>query len=224
MKIKKLLRNIKIIYIPYKKIKIYLVNRKRNLKLQKKGYKVLSDVTTMLKSEKYNIFCAYGTLLGFIRDKGFIAHDCDIDMGIIPTELFDWDKFDKNMNKIGMKLDHQYVMDSGEIAERTYKKDDVSIDFFIYMENKEKNIMYSYVFYKEDENEDTDIRKIRISEAPIIKEIKYEKIHGILVPIIENNIEYLEKVYGPSWNVPDPNYIPKKIYLKERYARVEKGK
>lgn len=216
---KKVLKRIKFIYIPYRKIKLYFFDKKRNRDLHKKGYKVLNEVCDELKKANLNVFCAYGTLLGFIRDNSFISHDLDIDLGIIMTDNFSWEKYDSILKKIGMKLDHQYIINEETITEKTYSKDGVYIDFFLFFIDKEKNEMYSYCYDYEEKN-----NKLmpRIEYAPIVDKIEYREIHGIIVPIISNNIEFLEYIYGENWKIPDPNFVPPKKEYLENEARFEK--
>lgn len=214
-KIRKKLRKISIIYIPYRNFKIFFVNKIRNIKLHNKGYQLLNEVCSNLKKTDISFFCAYGTLLGFVRDGGFIKHDLDIDMGILNDEKFNWDILDEKLKEIGMNFDHGYILDNGFISEKTYKRDGVSIDFFLY--NVEKENMFSYVFFKKDIN-DTDFC-VRVSYAPIVNQINFKKIGKVTVPIISNYNEYLERVYGKNWKVPDPNYKPEINILNGRTAK-----
>lgn len=66
---------LKPIYYPYKQS---LVNR-RNKQIKKYAYQVMSDFDKALSSIGVNYSIAFGTLLGAVREKGFIKHDLDLD-------------------------------------------------------------------------------------------------------------------------------------------------
>ena len=49
--------------------------------------KILEDVKGVCEKYSLNIFACYGTLLGAIRDHGFIAWDDDIDLGQLTLDI-----------------------------------------------------------------------------------------------------------------------------------------
>lgn len=56
---------------------------KRSFFLHFKGYQLLDEIIAIIIYNNMNYHLSYGTLLGFIRDNGFIIHDYDIDLVII---------------------------------------------------------------------------------------------------------------------------------------------
>ena len=59
----------------------YIIPKRRRL-LQENGAKVLHDIHDLMTWCNIPYYCDAGTLLGLIRDKGFIPHDDDIDISI----------------------------------------------------------------------------------------------------------------------------------------------
>lgn len=210
------LKRIKILYSPYKKIKNHFESKKRNIAIKEYGYKMLDDVCQNLKKSDLTVFCAYGTLLGFVRDNGFISYDLDIDMGVIDDDFFSWEKLDDLLRDSGLKLHHQFVLDDGTITERTYYVGDATIDFFLF--KKHKNYMSSLIYEREKYSKKFFVR---VSEVPLIKEVIYIKKKNIEVPIIKNYEEFLVKVYGENWKYPDPNFKHDERILDNRYAKME---
>ena len=47
----------------------------------------LTKVSSVLESANINFFLDHGTLLGAVRDKGFIPWDNDIDLGVVNFDI-----------------------------------------------------------------------------------------------------------------------------------------
>ena len=56
--------------------------RRRNMK--RNGYRVLDEVYEISIKHNLKCFAVFGSLLGYIREGGFIPHDCDLDFGVLP--------------------------------------------------------------------------------------------------------------------------------------------
>ena len=69
---------LKPIYYPIKQM---FANR-RNASFRKNALEVLSSFDKCMIENNYNYCLIFGTLLGAIREKGFITHDFDIDVAI----------------------------------------------------------------------------------------------------------------------------------------------
>ena len=86
-----------------------LLQKNRRKDLQKYGMDILRMVDSALITNHINYFVDFGTLLGLVREKGFIKHDLDMDFGILETDSFSWDKLECLMTANKMKKIRQFV-------------------------------------------------------------------------------------------------------------------
>ena len=191
----------------YSRVKVAKIERNNRANLHKNGYKVLEEITNALSQSNLKVFCAFGTLLGFIRDEGFIENDDDIDMGIIKDENFSWCELENCLSSIRMKKTRQFEL-AGEVTEQTYTKYGVGVDFFLYRKNE--GCMTANVYWI-DEGRTYDREgghSVMYRDCPIIHGVDVIKKREINIPIPINYEEYLVANYGENWKIPDPTYKP----------------
>jgi len=207
-KVKKVLRKVKPLQKAYSKIKVNWMISQQHKNLHKKGADLMNLLTDQLQKTDLQVFCAFGTMLGFVRDGGFIQHDCDIDMGILAGEGFSWEQLENELKKIGMRKVKYFTCDD-VVTEQTYRMNGISVDFFRYtmLDNDQ---MGANIYYKLDgavyESENVyDVRRRPVSR---IENISVKSINGVRVLLPEHCEMYLQENYGSGWRVPDPNYVP----------------
>jgi glycerol-3-phosphate cytidylyltransferase len=142
-----------------------------------------------------------GTLLGLVREKKFIGHDLDSDIGIMFKD-FPPSAIDK-IKSIGFEVKHMfgYPNDSFELSLVRFN---IKTDLFFYYGNNE--CIYHCAFLK---NKRIDYRYKPFNT----KEVKFlEK--SFFVPV--NEIDFILTKYGEEWNIPiqkwDWAYSPKNHY------------
>ena len=114
-------------YYSYK----HLLRRKRNSHFRKYALETLKDFDECLESNGFEYTLAFGTLLGAVREKGFIKHDLDIDVAMWSDEYSNVLK--ECLQKSGFSLLHSFEIDGGDLGrEETYVKNDISIDVFYF--------------------------------------------------------------------------------------------
>lgn len=193
----------------------YSIPHRRAL-LKKNGYKLFSEVHALMTDHGIPYYCEAGTLLGFIRDKGFIANDDDIDLAVLPGE-FNLSKVLKVFidNGFSYLWGHEY---GGRFIEFTVKnRYGISIDVFQHQPNREDNRYFDQVFlrYYPDRTYPSD----KCNTALLFKYlaptgIKTISEHGIEVNVPENAEEVLDSEFGP-WRIPDPNFKSESTGYKE---------
>lgn len=195
----------RIVYEPLNRIwRLYSIPMARH-NLHKKGYELLSEIDTLMVKNDIPYYCEAGTLLGLVRDKGFIRHDDDIDLSILPDSVKPADVL-KILLAAGYKWisGHEY---DGRFIEFTLKKDGVPIDFFLHRKS-EKIGYYDEIFlrYYPEVNYPSDKNNSALLFQYVeTKGIMRYRVHGIEVNIPENYKDVLTSLFGP-WEKPDPNF------------------
>lgn len=186
---------------------LYNIPARRRL-LQKHGKDVLADIVDISHKEGVTIYPIYGTLLGFVRDGGFMKHDDDIDLAVMPGHSA------KDvlciMEKYGYKYWHGLSY-KGVCTEFTLKhKSGLTVDFF-FMQDNGSELLSSVYFWKEGEPY-TDVRQNNLKwvRHPYVTKPKTMNVYGINVPIPDNSEDWLYYAFGNGWKVPDPNYTDDK--------------
>jgi len=107
---------------------------------------ILDEVFLIMKQLKIRTFLAFGTCLGFVRDRGYVQGDHDLDLGIICN----WREME-SLVKI--------FRANGFIVRRTipknrhihFIKDKTLVDIYFFPENTEFYSKFDYVQYKNKE-------------------------------------------------------------------------
>ncbi len=157
---------------------------------------VWGDVTQAIKDVRTvigEVFLNSGTLLGSVREGGFIAHDDDVDLAVILTADNERDAA-KEWIAVYQKLQSKRLIKKP--PQRNYgvfklkSSSGVNIDVFpCWIEDGQVNI-YPHT---KGELRDADVLPLKICEATHC-------------PIPANPEKMLEVNYGPGWREPDPGF------------------
>ncbi|EGZ49379.1 LicD family protein [Neisseria wadsworthii] len=173
----------------------------------------LLDLSATIKAynKPVNMWLEFGTLLGAYRERGIIAHDSDLDVGIDERDFTP--EFIQHLMKYGFKPLRNYTIKStdaaidGFLAEYTFQyKDAVNIDFFVFKTVGPHKICFSF-----DVEEGLSVKstlkkyhqhlraiQIQLNDFGLVKS---EFLGGtFLIP--DNTAEHLAEVYGPDFMTP----------------------
>ena len=178
------------------------------------GLKTLEHFDKVLVKYGYTYSLAFGTMLGAVREHGFIKHDADID-------VFMWiedrdDRFLDILKKEGFKLTHTYSVENGKFGqEDTIEYNEVQIDiFYIYpaVEGQEYSYCCDFVVFEDCLTRKQSIKKHggllpRRIEIPIVKEFVKIQFETLTLPVIKNAHEFLSFRYGKDYMTPNPNWV-----------------
>lgn len=187
------------------------IEHNRNKQFQANGLSVLQlfDKIMVENNIPYSVFA--GTLLGAVREHGFISHDVDIDTAVFYDERPD--DLSDILESYGFKLVHSFTVKNGVMGmEETYIKDNVTLDIF-YVYYDENGETYQCDFYPEKGvvTWEESMKKFgyvwaRKLKLPMSHSFTRVPFHHISLSIINNYDEWLTSRYGKTYMVPDPNF------------------
>lgn len=186
----------------YSKYAIYR-KRKRSQRLHKIGPELMSVVFRSLLENGVDVWLEFGSLLGAIRERNFIPHDEDIDVGVF---FSDRDKIHRILTSSGLKLFHEFVTIQGEDKgiERTYIYKGLTIDFMFFHLTPDGN-MYCNTFGAY--NSDYDSRYIPVKQIYVpYSGFKNYSFKDINVRIPTDYDAHLKAHYGENYMIPDSKF------------------
>lgn len=201
---------LKPIYYPIKDL--FAKRRNRNFKLY--ALEALSRFDQCMTENGFNYSLIFGSLLGAIREKGFISHDCDIDTALFVEERSP--KLYEVLKDAGFNLIYRFSIKDGSIGcEETfvYKNTGITIDIFYICKAIDEfpyvccwNYGAGCASYRETMKRYGGVVPRRI-ELPYSRNILRVPFENIYVNIPENAHQISEFSYGPDYMTPKQNYM-----------------
>ena len=114
----------------YYTYKNYL-RRRKNKHFREYALDALKRFDKCLEKNGFEYTLAFGTLLGAVRERGFIKHDLDIDVAMWHDEYSD--SLRVCLQESGFSLLHSFEIDNGDLGrEETYVWNNIPIDIFFF--------------------------------------------------------------------------------------------
>lgn len=167
-----------------------VLKRKQRL-LQKYGFEAVREVYEAAKMVEMPCYADCGTLLGIVREGGFIAHDADMDFSLMPDNGKLRSFYDE-LVKRGF-LFERFVLFDNRLKEFTMSYKDVGIDFFQRHYSSDKTKLLAYATRKDG--------FWPVFHLPVPTGFIIRTIRGVQVAIPENYEAILECLYG-DWRTP----------------------
>jgi phosphorylcholine metabolism protein LicD len=195
------------LYRPIIKIINQIKFKQQVRKMRKNGLEMLSMADKAFNSMGVKAFLSFGTLLGAYRDKGFIAYDPDVDLGVLDANLPE--NMIEVMAKYGFQLHKQnHIPSTGKVIEDTYIYKGIHLDVFHYFE--EDNDYYTLVAQL---HETKDWKEANASDGfpcekvSVIKtDFHRQPFMGIEVYMPINTHEWLVDMYSETYMTPIKNW------------------
>lgn len=187
-------------YKHYKQNKYFLSNSKI----------VMNKIDEVFKEINIPYWLEYGTLLGAVRDKNFIKHDIDIDLGLFLDDYSN--DIVRVFKKHGFKRIRKISVDNDRYGvEETYLYNKVEVDLFFY--TIKGQYMYAHAF--QNEKGKSWSQTLRDNGGYIVREIclPYTGISKIQFleknfPIPRDYHAHLSMHYGEDYMIPNPKWNP----------------
>ena len=191
--------------------KYYIDPRKRRL-MARYGLPVLKELDRIMRKNAVPYSLVYGSLLGAVREKGFIPHDCDVDIALWADE--DYSGVWEDLRAAGFTQKRHILVDDGKFGrEETWRYHGIYVDFFFFMPDGHGGY-YGTEFYNQPgcRNWTESIRRygglqVLKTLLPMAKEVEYVPFESIRMPITRQAMDFVVEYYGPSWRVPDPSFV-----------------
>lgn len=214
-------------YDIYKKVFNAPLTKRRNQLFKENALEVLSTFDKCLTSNGYPYTLAFGTMLGAIRERGFIKHDLDLDVAMWIEDYSP--QLRVCLEQYGFILVHELFADNGKRGlEQTYCYKDVTIDiFYIYPAIDEYPYCCDFLSLPGSASFAHSMKlygkiKVRRLQLPWKKDIIRVPFMNIELPVPVNANEILSFRYGEDYMIPNPrwNYTDANKYITE-WSEVE---
>lgn len=161
---------------------------------------ILSQTKDALDALDIPFFLSSGTCLGYVRERDFIEHDYDVDVGIEASD-FKPQLFDE-MNKRGLHLyrilgtletgmEISFYLEASPVSHRA------KVDIFVHKDEGLKTCWYTYTVDK--------AKKLKYC----VTKFNLQKVDflGLKVNVPDPVKKYLEEHYGKDWRIPKSNGV-----------------
>ena len=144
----------------------------------------LLEINEILKARQVDFYLMYGTLLGCVREKGFILHDTDVDLAVLEE------------NKFALLHSLPEILKAGFVVGRydgkllSIMRDDIYIDFYFFR----PSLIHGRI---------SDVGLT--AKSRYFKKTKEVEFLGGLFLIPEDANGLLVDLYGENWRTPIKN-------------------
>lgn len=202
------------------------IHNERAVLYRSYGLEALAKFDECMKANNFRYMLAFGSMLGAIREHGFIKHDLDIDTWMFIED--DNEKLVPELEKYGFRLLYHYSIDNDRLGkEYTLDYKGCRLDIFFIFPAVD-NYPYCNDFVHEDGMRTHEVMPRRI-EMPFVRDIRYEKFENLELPVSKNAEELCEYRYGKDYMNPNPNWVWTKaknsiVEWHEMFAKTQKIK
>lgn len=185
------------------------IEKRRNAIFRKNALNVLSIFHKCMEENNLYYTLSFGTLLGAVREKGFIKHDMDIDVVMWSRDYSNFIR--EALASVGFKLSHEFLVEEGHLGrEETYTLNGVSIDIFYIYDNGQ---VYCCDFLTPNNCPTFQISMQKfgyVTPRRLFMPFKYGRhlspFENIMLYIPDNAVEFLEFRYGKDYMIPKKNW------------------
>ena len=174
--------------------------------LQSRGLDTLARFQALTERCEIPCFLMFGTLLGHVRDRGFINNDHDIDMAVLQVQAESLSKLNEACTGSGFRLRLEFCF-AGQACQVSFRDlvSGLHVDLYIVSDDGDQRVIQEYSSARQE---------VRRYSYPREAFTKLHRAHfsdqiEVLIPIPPESI--LALTYG-DWCVPRPNFSPLRDY------------
>ena len=197
---------LRFLYEPLRRLyRLWAIPRRRRL-LKKNGPAVLQALAEVFRRRGIPAFAAYGTMLGLVREHGFIPHDEDIDIGVMPGE---WTAPRLLRTLLEDEKGFRFLFAfkfRGKVTEFKMEYLGIPIDFFFYDETGTEFLSPLYFYVDGVEYPAANANSMKIVHTVKFEGIKWVPAFGGTFPVVANYDRALTALYGATWRIPDAGW------------------
>ncbi len=181
-----------------------VAKRINSWRLRKFGYECLRNFDEVLSSKGIKYWLMYGTLLGAVREHGFIRHDDDIDVGMfckdINSDLVDL------LSKRGFVFKRVEITSDNKYRMMTFSYHGISFDIYGYNFDENANMITGFQVYPLEGGDWMSSRKENLYRVCLTHQ-NYDGIERCTfgkssLAIPKNAHDLLCKLYGDDYMTP----------------------
>lgn len=186
---------------------------KQNYIFKKYALEALIKLKKAFDEEDIIYWLEFGTLLGAVREKNFLKHDLDIDIGLFIEN--DQNFIEKILKNTGFEKVQQIEIDNGKYGlEQSYEFKGVTVDLFYFTKNEP--LMFCHVFTTQygiswDRTEKEKLGLVVYEHTFSYDGFKNIDFLNMNFMIPTNADQHLQEQYGESYMVKNKAWNPYKM-------------
>ena len=213
---KDVVKNLPLIKKLNEKANIELDSKRSNL--LKENFEKILNVVYSSDLKDYNIWLDFGTLLGYYRENDFISHDLDMDFGVQVSSFEEFEVIEKYLINNGFNRTKEFYFNKN-LVELSYSYKGLNVDFIIY--NKENDRVSSDTIFFMTNALGKPTRYEVYNYSLPFSELEEHNFKAVEIKVPNNAREYLSKLYGEDFEVPNTNYNWKENPIYKRVSSEE---
>ena len=190
----------------------------RRSSLLRENFQEVLKIIYNSQLHKYDLWLDFGTLLGFYRENDFINHDLDMDFGIIINDYDDFLEKEKYLIKKGFSRTKEFYY-KNRLVELSYSYKGLNVDFIVYR-RKADVIESDTIFFMANALGKPTRYEVYNYSLPF-SELEEHNFKAVEIKVPNNAREYLSKLYGEDFEVPNTNYNWKENPIYKRVSSEE---
>ena len=192
----------------WSKYRTMAISKKKSKLLPLYGMEMLKIFRATCEEQGVKGWLEFGTLLGAYREKSFIPHDNDLDVGMYAEDYTN--DFESSLLKKGFSKRHEYYLVNPErgtrnLTELGFSYHNFTIDIFLTEKPDKIRKLYVYLF---DTFEDSAQLKVKYFTLEKVEPLQTITIDDEQFYAPHQPEQILKKVYGEDFMIPQSKWMP----------------